>query len=52
MEVEKQVKIRFALEARCIDLPSVPLRWWITVIVVIILVPVHQWADLIGLLER
>ncbi|MGW3962509.1 hypothetical protein ACWED2_22000 [Amycolatopsis sp. NPDC005003] len=52
MEVEEQVKIRFALEARCIDLPSVPLRWWITVIVVIILVPAHQWAYLVDLLEH
>lgn len=51
MEVEEQVKIRFALEARCINMPSVPLRWWITVIVVIILVPVHQWAYPADLLE-
>ncbi|WP_181771403.1 hypothetical protein [Amycolatopsis pittospori] len=46
------MKVRFALEVRCSDLPTLPLRWWITIVVVIFLAPSYDWSELITLLHH
>ena len=46
------MKFQVEVRARCFNLPVVRLRWWITVVVLIFLVPSNEWRELIRLLLR